>query len=1226
MQRHGRLFVSLAALFAAGAGFAADITVNVGDSIENAIYAVGDSGTITLKAGTHYISNQAELLLDKPVTIVGETGNPADVIVKRPAADDSAKIGYRIFHLNHQDAKIKDLTAEGGRFFTDATVQYGCCVRVDDGTVEHCILEKSDTSGDTKYHIGGGFYMKLGRVTRSIIRDNKVHANNNNCKGSGAYLDGNCQVDNCLFVNNNGRHGTVSINNVNAKVYNCTLVGNVSLDYPGFRMYARGTVRNCICVDGTGAALPAHQLYDQYPECFSGCYTATLVGSGNVSGVLVFKNPANGDYRPMIASAVIDNHAAADVDWTASDLDLAGNPRVVNGIADIGCYEWSAASAGEEIGVTAVASAGLAPFAATLTAVVSGVTGASSYSWNFGDGTSETTQTPTVTHTFQTIGRYTVLLSVTDASSATHAAIPFVVRATGDEVEVDGTAIGLADALELVEDGGEIVLLADGSPHEIAEQVFVDRPITIRGETGDPADVVVKQTSTTVTTGPIRCFYVNHAQAIVKDLTMTKGRADNGAGVYITSEGGLVQNCVITENTSTAGSYGNGAGAYLAGGRMTQSTVSKNTGGGGGAVAGVYLSGNATMDRCLICDHTIAVNNQWGVVQLLGNSVMDSCVVTGNNYTKDAVCAGVYIYSGSPTVRNCTITGNTCAGSGVKTAGLFLRNDNGKTSLPRVVNCIMAGNSCPLGSDDWAKDAARTDDWAAQVFNNCFFGANAVGANPQSGDPAFTDATTGDFTLKASSRARNTGTTVFGLGEKDYAGNDRLQGDAPDMGAFEANAAELAIGFAANVREGFAGTTFNLSNQSTGITGTPAFTWTVTLGNQELTFTSENPSFTLNDVGWYRVELSVTCDSGTGSYGEDDFLHVAPYDVYVAADAEAAEYPYGTLATATADFATAWREIIAGATLHVSGIVTMATTLNIDKKVTVVGVDGRDTDGLSHQNGIVVTLNHPEAVLRGIRVQDGTQGVYMSTDGGLVEDCLIRNNVNRTAYVSGGGLYMVGTNAIVRRTIITENDIGSGGGGNNSGGGGVYISKGLLESCLVVKNTSGADGDGVYVVSPEARVVNCTIADNTQWNKRTGGGLFFKTGSLVNGAPEIVNCLLVNNHTDEGIVRNWYASATTDIGENLVAAFTTCAMDQVNSEAAWQLPAEAEVAIVPDPGFADDESYRLTRESVLRGMGTWQPWMSDATDVYGYFRCSAHKVAPGACEPEKVPGLWILIR
>ena len=1213
------------ALCAALSSFAEDVTVNVGDSIEDAILRAGESGTITLKTGTHYISQQAELLIENAVTIVGETGDPKDVIVTRPASDDTAKIGYRIFHLNNEGAKLKDLTARGGRFFKDATVRYGCCVKVDNGTVEHCILEKSDTSGDDKYHIGGGFYLKAGRVTRSIIRDNKVHNNNNNCKASGAYLDGDCQVDNCLFVNNNGRHGTVAINNKDAKVYNCTLVGNITLDYAGFRMYAKGTVRNCICVDGQGVTFPSQQLYDQYPECFSGCYTAKQLGESNISGSLVFKDAANGDYRPMIASAVIDNAKAADVGWTASDLDLNGNPRVVNGIADVGCCEWSAATAGEEVGVTAPSANGTAPFTTTLTAVLSGVLDPTSYSWDFGDGESETTTTPSVEHEFKTIGQHTVRLSVLDSSGVSHDAIPFVVRATGATVAVDGTAIKLSEALDLVADGGEIVLAKAGSPHKIAEQVFVDRAVTIRGETGDPKDVTVEQTSTKVVAGPIRVFYLNHAQAVIKDLTATKGRADNGGGIYVTSTGGLVQNCIITENTSTAGSYGNGAGLYMAGGRATQCVVTKNSGGGGGAAVGAYLAGTATMDRCVISNHTVAVNNQWGVVQINGTAVMDSCIVCNNDYSKDAVCAGIYVYSGSPTVRNCTVTKNTCAGNGgAKTAGICL---NSGVTGSRVVNCISAGNSCPLAQNDWAANTALTAEQVGKIFNNCFFGSNPVGANPQSGDPAFTNPEKDDFTLKASSLARENGTADFGLGEKDFAGNDRLQGDKPDIGAYEANAAELAVGFAADVREGFAGTTFHLFNASTGITGTPTFAWKVSGGGQEFVSDEENPSFKLDAVGWYRVELTVICDSGTGTYPEDDYLHVAPHDVYVAKDATGAAYPYDTFETATPDFATAWREVIAGATLHVSGLVTMAETLNIDKKVLIVGVDGRDTDGLRRTDNKVVTLNHPEATLRGLKITGGTQGVYIGSEGGIVEDCCVSNNVNRGSYVSGGGLYMVGDKAIVRRTIITKNDVGSGGGVNNSGGGGVYMSRGTLENCLIVRNQSGADGDGVYITSTNAILRNCTIADNTQWNNRVGGGLFFKTGSLVGGAPQIVNCLLVNNHDEKtaGLVRNWYASATTDIGDNLAAAFTTCAMDQVNSEADWQLPAAADVKI-GNPLFKDDGSYRLSSKSPCIDAGTWQDWMEGATDLYGTRRCSPPwSVDIGCCETI-IKGFGILVR
>jgi hypothetical protein len=45
---------------------------------------------------------------------------------------------------------------------------------------------------------------------------------------------------------------------------------------------------------------------------------------------------ANGDYRVKRGPSI---NAGINLDWMADATDLAGNPRIIDHVVDIGCYE-----------------------------------------------------------------------------------------------------------------------------------------------------------------------------------------------------------------------------------------------------------------------------------------------------------------------------------------------------------------------------------------------------------------------------------------------------------------------------------------------------------------------------------------------------------------------------------------------------------------------------------------------------------------------------------------------------------------------------------------------------------------------------------------------------------------------------------------------------------------------------------------------------------------------
>ena len=249
-------------------------------------------------------------------------------------------------------------------------------------------------------------------------------------------------------------------------------------------------------------------------------------------------------------------------------------------------------------------------------------------------------------------------------------------------------------------------------------------------------------------------------------------------------------------------------------------------------------------------------------------------------------------------------------------------------------------------------------------------------------------------------------------------------------------------------------------------------------------------------------------------------------DWYVATEANGGND--NNAGTADAPFLTIAKGVTAATAgnyiVHVGeGEFPISTTISISKKVSVIGA-GRDKTtvlpvaGKSCARGFY--LNHAEAEIACLRVTGmtgtgnscGGMGTQIDTKGGTVRDCLIEGNSDKSCYYisNAAGISMAAGKVV--RTVIVGNMTGKTSAGGTNHGGGVYMTGGVLESCLVVSNkvtyapnkssSFSYSGGGVYATG--GRIVNCTIADND--SRDNGGGL------AINGdAVEVVNTLIQRN-------------------------------------------------------------------------------------------------------------------
>ena len=192
-----------------------------------------------------------------------------------------------------------------------------------------------------------------------------------------------------------------------------------------------------------------------------------------------------------------------------------------------------------------------------------------------------------------------------------------------------------------------------------------------------------------------RCFYLNHANAVVDGFTITNGYCiGNGGGVCIDTAGGTLRNCLVMGNTATNAAGGGGVYAYGASSMITNCDIIGNAAwrDGGGA----YLVSAAKMWNCRVMRNRLAGVDQASGGGLFANgAAVWNCSIISNSvpsfYSNQG--GGAYLTSGS-TLRNCLIMGNSnpfgnCSGSRPK-AGGHLRV-NGGASEPgawaRLTRC-----------------------------------------------------------------------------------------------------------------------------------------------------------------------------------------------------------------------------------------------------------------------------------------------------------------------------------------------------------------------------------------------------------------------------------------------------------------------------------------------------------------------------------------------------------
>lgn len=290
--------------------------------------------------------------------------------------------------------------------------------------------------------------------------------------------------------------------------------------------------------------------------------------------------------------------------------------------------------------------------------------------------------------------RLSILLSIGHALSAS-ADTHYVSLAGLDQspyTNWQSAAVSIQSAIDAASDNDDIVV--SNGTYSLSSVILLNKDVEIKGFA--VRDLVIVDGNNLT-----RCFSLSSPNAILNGLTIRKGNASSGAGVYCTQ--GTITNCLITGNVSDLGggalcqgngiivdcliqgnsqkSIGKGGGvACGVGGLVKRCTIAGNVSSSG---SGVYFDSGGVVRECSINGNSESVNGDGGGAKMYLGGLLLNCTI----YQNTSTWGGGVSFQGGGTAENCTIVSNYARYGG------GIRNMNGGGYPGAATNCIIYFNT-----------------------------------------------------------------------------------------------------------------------------------------------------------------------------------------------------------------------------------------------------------------------------------------------------------------------------------------------------------------------------------------------------------------------------------------------------------------------------------------------------------------------------------------------------
>ena len=329
------------------------------------VHASKGSGTICIAPARYTTSWQYGI--NKPYIVRGMGETPEEVVISNTATAKSSDTYRRVFEITSADARIENLTMEGGQVYNNR----GGNLRMTAGVVSNCVIRGGLATTTSSGNGSGGAVEIAGTafLTHCVVTNNiLVGATSSDAYRGGAgvyfcYNSKSMKMSNCLVAFNTYKPGTDSSTdeaivktgaagiqfgggNEGVVVENCSVVSNVvegavADDSAGAYCTSWSvTFRNCVFAGNYETAkqkMTSVKFGDHVSA--SRCVTDDVVINSNCylgDRAAMFKNFEGGDFTPKPGNALANKGATPSY---VAAVDLAGNPRIFGKAIDIGCYE-----------------------------------------------------------------------------------------------------------------------------------------------------------------------------------------------------------------------------------------------------------------------------------------------------------------------------------------------------------------------------------------------------------------------------------------------------------------------------------------------------------------------------------------------------------------------------------------------------------------------------------------------------------------------------------------------------------------------------------------------------------------------------------------------------------------------------------------------------------------------------------------------------------------------
>ncbi len=597
------------------------------------------------------------------------------------------------FRFNYTEFEYTKDLASGIRFSNNAGKGGAICIENGTGNFNYCTFHDNYSiegggaaavinSYNGVEFLGCSFYNNISEpFGGAILADNSyilikisVFHNNEAETGNGGAIYNNQSTlytsSNLFYSNSAEQGGAIYINNSNEiDLYNNTISDNTA--DTGGGIYFENTdyfsaYNNIVYFNNND------QIYFAITPASEFEYSDIQDGSAGVSNTCITDDPQFMNrpysYQLNLSSPCVDSGAPDTLGLDIYPFDCARSSRVRNGVIDMGAYEYD--SGGNIATFYTYFHADIREgYKPLIVQFYDDSSDATSWSWDFGDGTTSNEKNPL--HTYQEAGVYTVSLTASGpAGSDTHTETDFITVKNATYI-TDPTV------------SGEWTL--QNSPYIIDTDITLNSGETLTIEPGvsvlfnDSYTFEVYGSLTAVGTEQDSIYF-----SVIDTTGYSGGTLTGWQGIkfqYVSDQSQL-SHCVIEyvkKQGIGGGLYFNYTGDYVT---VTDSKITKcSAENGGGAV--VYYYSNPIFTKVKFISNT--AENRGGAIYILESSNPEflKCEISGNNAENGAAIACVN--GSSPTLHNLLITNNQVTSGGI----LYFS----QISNPDIRNLTISDNS-----------------------------------------------------------------------------------------------------------------------------------------------------------------------------------------------------------------------------------------------------------------------------------------------------------------------------------------------------------------------------------------------------------------------------------------------------------------------------------------------------------------------------------------------------